>query len=70
MVWGCISYEGVGRIVLVDETIDSIRYVRLLTENLFESASMMGSGAILYFNKIMHQHTRQDTQHLGFEKIV
>ncbi|KAF7697619.1 Transposable element Tcb1 transposase [Cucumispora dikerogammari] len=51
MVYGCISYEGIGRIVLVDETMDSIRYARLLTENLFESASMMGLGSNFLFQQ-------------------
>ncbi|KAF7670490.1 Transposable element Tcb1 transposase, partial [Cucumispora dikerogammari] len=51
MVWGCISYEGVSRIVLVDETMDSIRYARLLTENLFEFASMMGLGSNFIFQQ-------------------
>ncbi|KAF7685252.1 Transposable element Tcb1 transposase [Cucumispora dikerogammari] len=51
MVWGCISYERVGRIVLVDETMDSIRYARLLTENFFESASMMELGSNFIFQQ-------------------
>ncbi|KAF7685755.1 Transposable element Tcb1 transposase, partial [Cucumispora dikerogammari] len=51
MIWGCIPYEGVGRIVLVDKTMDSIRYARLLTENLFESASMMGLGSNFIFQQ-------------------
>ncbi|KAF7699508.1 Transposable element Tcb2 transposase [Cucumispora dikerogammari] len=51
MFWVCISYEGADRIVLVDETMDSIRYARLLTENLFESASMMGLGSNFIFQQ-------------------
>ncbi|KAF7691490.1 Transposable element Tcb1 transposase [Cucumispora dikerogammari] len=51
MVWECISYEGVGRIILVDETVGSIRYARLLTKNLFEFASMMGLGSNFIFQQ-------------------
>ena len=42
MVWGCISYKGVGRIAIVDGNIDSIAYVRILAENLFSSIDKMG----------------------------
>ncbi|KAF7693001.1 Transposable element Tc1 transposase [Cucumispora dikerogammari] len=41
----------VGRIVLVDETMDSIRYARLLTENLFESASIIWLGSNFIFQQ-------------------
>ncbi len=36
MVWECISYEGVGKLSVIDTTLDSIGYTRLLEENLFE----------------------------------
>jgi transposase len=42
MLWGCIGYGGVGKLILVEETMDSIRYVRVLSENLFESANDLG----------------------------
>lgn len=42
MVWGCISYNGVGKLVVVDETLNATRYTQLLSENLFESAEDMG----------------------------
>jgi transposase len=42
MAWGCISYEGVGRLVVTDTTMDSISYTRLLAEYLHESAEIMG----------------------------
>jgi transposase len=42
MFWGCISYEGVGKLVKIDTTMDSIGYTRLLAENLHESAEIMG----------------------------
>ena len=42
MVWGCISYYGVGRLVIVDGTLNAIKYTELLAENLFESSEYMG----------------------------
>jgi hypothetical protein len=42
MFLGCISYEGVGKLVKIDTTMDSIGYTRLLAENLHESAEIMG----------------------------
>jgi len=42
MVWGCISYHGVGRLVIIDGIMDAIQYRRILAENLEESANQMG----------------------------
>jgi hypothetical protein len=42
MVYGCMPYHGLGKLVVIDETIDSISCTCLLSENLYESAEMMG----------------------------
>jgi transposase len=41
MVWGCISYYGVGKLVVVDETLNATRYTQLLAEKLHRSATKM-----------------------------
>ena len=42
MVWGCMGRNGVGKLVFIDGTMDSIVYVRILSENLNESAEKLG----------------------------
>ena len=42
MVWGCFSYYGLGNIIFIDERLTGVRYVQLLKENLFTSASKLG----------------------------
>jgi len=42
MVWGCIAYEGVGALTIVDGTLDSIGYTRILSTYLHDSASKLG----------------------------
>lgn len=37
MVWGCIGYEGVGKLTIIDGTIDSVKYTRILSSYLDES---------------------------------
>jgi len=42
MVWGCIAYEGVGALAIIDGTLDSIGYTRILSTYLHDSASRLG----------------------------
>lgn len=42
MIWGCIGYEGVGMMKVVDETMDKFSYVNLLSTCLVESAEILG----------------------------
>lgn len=51
MVWGCMSYGGLGNLVIVEETMNSVGYVRLLAENLHESADKMGLGDDFVFQQ-------------------
>ena len=37
MFWGCIGYHGVGSLVEVEQTLNSVRYVEVLEDNLHES---------------------------------
>jgi len=38
MVWGCVSWSGVGRLAEVSTTMDAKLYVQILNSNLFQSA--------------------------------
>ena len=42
MVWGCIGYDGVGMLEIIDGYMDSITYTRILSSCLHESASIFG----------------------------
>ncbi|KAI5152420.1 hypothetical protein ENBRE01_2817 [Enteropsectra breve] len=42
MVWGCFSYEGVGRLAFIDGIMDAVQYKRILAENLSASCDMLG----------------------------
>jgi transposase len=42
MVWGCMGYNGVGRLTIIDGNVDSIKYKRILSQNLEESAEILG----------------------------
>ncbi len=49
MVWGCISYKGVGELRVIDDTMDSIAYTRVLSECLHDSVSAAGlSGDFMF----------------------
>lgn len=41
MIWGCMSYKGVGKLVVIKKTINSIYYRRILSKNLIISANEM-----------------------------
>ncbi len=37
MVWGCITYEGVGELVVVDGNLNAVGYIEVLEQNLLQS---------------------------------
>ena len=41
MVWGCFSYNGVGRLVIIEEVLTSVGYKRILVQNLADSCNML-----------------------------
>ena len=41
MVWGCFSYNGVGKLHFIDGTMDRFQYKRILVENLEASREML-----------------------------
>jgi transposase len=51
MVWGCIGYNGVGNLEIIDGIMDSIKYIRVLSTNLFKSARLLHLGADFVFQQ-------------------
>lgn len=42
MIWACMSSNGTGKLVLIPEIMTGVSYLRILQENLFESADILG----------------------------
>ena len=57
MVWGCFSYSGKGKLVILDNTINSIRYQQILCENLIESANTMNLNEFIFQQDNAPPHT-------------
>lgn len=57
MVWGCFSYYGKGKLIILDHTVTSTRYQQVLSENLIESANMMGLNEFIFQQDNAPAHT-------------
>ncbi|XP_078038033.1 uncharacterized protein LOC144470587 [Augochlora pura] len=42
MVWGCMSYHGVGNLAFIDDTMNASIYINVLRNNLLTSTTKMG----------------------------
>jgi len=51
MLWGCVSYNGVGNLVLIDGVMNGLKYVQILQENLCMSAEKMDLGSDFVFQQ-------------------
>jgi DDE superfamily endonuclease/Transposase len=51
LLWGCISYNGTGRLILIEETLTGGKYVEILQKNLFDSAREMGLNSDFVFQQ-------------------
>ncbi|CAK9806815.1 Transposable element Tcb2 transposase [Anthophora quadrimaculata] len=49
MVWGCISYHGVGKLQMIEATMDKVMYMDILKKNLKQSAEVMGISEVFHF---------------------
>jgi hypothetical protein len=49
MLWGCMSANGVGNLVEIEETMTGVKYVQLLQENLWSSAEKLVHGTDFIF---------------------
>jgi hypothetical protein len=57
MAWGCISYNGVGRLVFIEDTMDKYEYANILANNLQESAEEMGMNYYIFQHDNDPKHT-------------
>lgn len=51
MIWACMSANGTGKVVLIPETMTGLSYLRILQENLFESADILGLSTNFIFQQ-------------------
>ncbi|KAG3129209.1 hypothetical protein PI126_g21064 [Phytophthora idaei] len=54
MVWGCITYEGVGALHLCESSVTGAYYKSILEKNLHTTISVMGIGED-YMSKRLQQ---------------
>ena len=57
MVWACFSYQGIGRIQIIEDIMTGPIYVDLLSRNLFESAGSMGLKKFIFQQDNDPKHT-------------
>ena len=61
MVWGCFTKKGVGKLVVLDRTMDRFYYRQILEENLLPSVQRLGLGTNFIF---MHDNDPKHTSAL------
>lgn len=52
MVWGYMGYNSTGKIQFIEGTIDAKMHPKILQDNLFKSARLLGIEDHFYFNRI------------------
>jgi len=57
MVWGCFSYEGLGKLTFIDRIMDAVSYVNILSTSLPESAAKMGLRKYIFQHDNDPKHT-------------
>ena len=62
MGWVCFSYFGIGKLVFIEGKMNSAHYVDMLSNNLFESARLMGLNKFIFQQDRDSKHTSKLTQ--------
>lgn len=62
MVWGCFSYYGIGKLIVIDGKMDSTKYVNILARNLRESARSMNLDDFIFQQDNDPKHTSKLTK--------
>ncbi|KRH92591.1 transposable element, partial [Pseudoloma neurophilia] len=67
MVLGCMSANGVGRLVFITGNVNSGRYINILANNCFQSADLMNLDVFIFQQDCASVHTGQAVER-WFEK--
>lgn len=51
MIWGCMSFNGVGEMAFIQGNMNAIQYISILRDNLFNSAVKLGIADSYYFQQ-------------------
>ncbi|KAH8338802.1 hypothetical protein KR067_010016, partial [Drosophila pandora] len=51
MVWGCMAASGVGNLTFIETIMDQAGYIKILKDNLFESAEKLGLESEYWFQQ-------------------
>jgi transposase len=62
MVWGCFSSAGVGDIYIIDDTLTSAKYVRILSTYMVPSASRLIGSEYIFQQDNDPKHTAKNTK--------
>lgn len=62
MIWGCFSYEGVGKIQIIEGKMNSLMYTTILNENLFESVKNLKKQDFIFQQDNDPKHTSMLTR--------
>src|SRR5215475_2905001 len=62
LVWGCISYNGVGNLQFISGKTDSLEYCTILSKNLFQSANKLGLKKFVFQQDNDPKHTSKRTK--------
>ncbi|KRH92235.1 transposase, partial [Pseudoloma neurophilia] len=61
MVWGCFSFNGVGKIIIIRDKLNAAKYINILANNLRESAEMHHMDNFIFQQDRAPPHTAKIT---------
>ena len=70
MIWGCITWHGVGTITTVDGTINRHKYIEILENNLWPVIARVSPTKISCFKMTMPLYTEPETLRITRLEII
>lgn len=70
MVWGCFSYRGKGKLVFVDNKIDSVRYTEVLQESFLPFIEDKHPEGAIFQQDGAPSHTSKHTKEWRMDNVV